>query len=270
VCYEDSDLVPLAPGHEAPVTGAELELSASDGNRFPAYLASPDRPTGPPIVLLPDAGGLDPFYRELARRFAGLGQPTLAIDYYGRTATSAARDNGFDYLPHQKQLLRRTMLLDVAAGVDYLSTVAGDAPFLIGFCLGGATVLLAGTTDLDIDGVVAFYPWTGDLGREPALPDKFVAEVRVPVLGLFGDADTGIPTAVPRAFDKHLDRAGVPHEIVIYPGAPHGFFEQHYLDREVRPDTVDDVWRRLTAFFAAPLMSGAALGLSAGCDRMES
>jgi carboxymethylenebutenolidase len=252
VCYEESARVPLAPGDEGPVSGAELDLSTSDGNRFPAYLASPERPTGPPIVLLPDAGGLDPFYRELARRFAGLGQPTLAIDYYGRTAESRARDDRFDYLPHQKRLLRETMLLDVRAGVDHLSTVANDAPFLVGFCLGGATALLAGTTDLDIAGVVAFYPWTGELGREPALPDELVAGVRRPVLGLFGDADAVIPVAVSRAFDDHLDRAGVPHEIVIYPGAPHGFFERHYLDQNRQPDTVNDVWRRLTAFFAAP------------------
>jgi len=252
VCYDDDARVPTAPGEEGKVSGAELDLSTSDGNRFPAYLASPERPTGPPLVLLPDAGGLDPFYRELARRFAGLGQPTLAIDYYGRTAESRTRDDGFDYLPHQKQLLRETMLLDVRAGVDHLSAVAGEVPFLLGFCLGGATVLLAGTTDLDVAGVVAFYPWTGELGREPALPDEFVAGVRRPVLGLFGDADVVIPTAVPRAFDDHLGKAGVPHEIVIYPGAPHGFFERHYLDREVRPEVVDDVWRRLTAFFGAP------------------
>jgi len=244
--------VPTAPVDECPVTGTELELSTSDGNRFPAYLASPDRPAGPPIVLLPDAGGLDPFYRELARRFAGLGQPTLAIDYYGRTAESAERDGDFDHEPHRKQLLREQMLLDVRAGVDHLSAVTGDTPFLLGFCLGGATVLLAGTTDLHVAGLVAFYPWTGDLGRDPALPDEFVAGVRRPVLGLFGDADTVIPVSVPHAFDDHLDQAGVPHEIVIYPGAPHGFFERHYLDREVRPDVVDDVWRRLTAFFAAP------------------
>lgn len=256
MCYEDNDLVPLAPGSEGRVSGTELELSTSDGAVFPAYLASPEHPTGPPIVMLPDAGGLDPFYRELARRFAGLGQPTLAIDYYGRTTESPVRDNGFDYLPHQRQLLRQTMLHDVGAGVDHLATVAGGAPFLLGFCLGGATALLAGTTELDIAGIVAFYPWTGELGREPALPDEFVSEVRYPVLGLFGDADMVIPTAVPRAFDEHLDAAGVPHEIVIYPGAPHGFFERHYLDREVRPDTVEDVWRRLAEFFAAPRLLG--------------
>lgn len=247
MCYDESDLVPLAPGAEAPAGGAELELAAADGGRFPAYLARPERPAGPAIVLLPDAGGLDPFYRELARRFAGLGHPTLAIDYYGRTAGSPARDGDFDHLPHQRQLRRETMLLDVRAGVEHLG---GEPPFLLGFCLGGATALLAGTTGLGVAGVVAFYPWTGDLGREPALPDSFVAAVRVPVLGLFGGADEVIPPAVPRAFDGHLDAAGVPHEIVVYPGAPHGFFERHYLDREVRPDTVEDVWRRLREFLA--------------------
>lgn len=246
MCYDESDLVPPAPGDESPVRGTAFELSTPDGERTPAFLASPDRPAGPSIVLLPDAGGLDPFYRELARRFAGLGHRTLAIDYYGRTAESAARDGEFDYRPHQEQLLRATMLLDVGAAVAFL----GDTPFVLGFCLGGATALLAGTTDIDVAGIVSFYPWTGDLGREPALPDDFVAGVRRPVLGLFGGADTVVPAGVPQAFGEHLDRAGVPHEIVVYPGAPHGFFERHYLDREVRPDTVDDVWRRLTAFLS--------------------
>jgi carboxymethylenebutenolidase len=252
VCYTESDDVPLAPREACSVNGTQLELSTPDGARFPAYLAVPERPAGPPIVLLPDAGGLDPFYGELARRFAGLGQPTLAIDYYGRTASSPARGGDFDHHEHQGHLLRTNMLLDVRAGMEHLSTVTTESPFVLGFCLGGATALLAGTTDLAIAGVVAFYPWTGDLGRDPALPDEFVAGMRCPVLGLFGDADTVVPTAVPLAFDEHLDRAGVPHEIVIYPGAPHGFFERHYLDRDVRPETVDDVWTRLTAFFTAP------------------
>jgi len=52
VCYDEGAAVPLAPGGEIPVSGTELELSTSDGNRFHAYLASPERPAGPPIVLL--------------------------------------------------------------------------------------------------------------------------------------------------------------------------------------------------------------------------
>jgi carboxymethylenebutenolidase len=141
------------------------------------------------------------------------------------------------------------MLLDVRAGLAHLFTVTGATPFLLGFCLGGATVLLAGTTDIDVAGVVAFYPWTGALGTEPALPDDFVTGIRRPVLGLFGAADEVVRPDVARAFDAHLDTAGVPHEIVFYRDAPHGFFERHYLNRTRRPDIVDDVWRRLAHFF---------------------
>ncbi|WP_345638713.1 dienelactone hydrolase family protein [Rugosimonospora acidiphila] len=256
MCHDPSASVPMADRDEGPVSGTEFELPTSDGRRFPAYLASPGRPTGSPIVLLPDAGGLHPFYQELARRFARLGHPTLAIDYYGRTAGSRARDDGFDHVSHLERLLRRTMLSDVHTAVGHLRTVTGETPFVLGFCLGGATGLLAGTTDLDIAGAVAFYPWLGELGREPALPAEFVAGMRCPVLGLFGEADEVTPVAVARAFDDHLDRAGVPHDIVIYPDAVHGFFEWHYLDTNRRPDIVEDVWPRLAAFFAAPTETG--------------
>jgi carboxymethylenebutenolidase len=243
--------VPAAPGDEGPITATSLALSTSDGAHYPAYLAAPSsQPAGPPIVLLPDAGGLHPFYRELARRFAGLGQPTLAIDYFGRTAPSDDRDDGFEHEPHLEQLRRSTMLLDVRAGVAHLSALTGARPFLLGYCLGGATALLAATTDVDVAGVVSFYPWTGALGREPALPDDFVSAMRRPVLGLFGAADEVVVPDVARAFDRHLDTAGVPHEIVFYEDAPHGFFERHYLNRTRRPDIVEDVWRRLATFFA--------------------
>jgi carboxymethylenebutenolidase len=252
VCHDENSAVPLAPGSSVAFSGSSLELSTSDGNRYPAYLARPEHPTGPPIVLLPDAGGLHPFYSELADRFAGLGQPALAIDYYGRTAPSPFRDDGFEHEPHLERLRRETMLLDVRAGVEHLTAVTGATPFLLGFCLGGATVLLAGTSDIEVAGVVAFYPWTGALGPEPALPDDFVAGMRRPVLGLFGDADEVVAPDVARAFDRHLDTAGVPHEIVLYGDAPHGFFERHYLNRTRRPDIVDDVWHRLATFFTAP------------------
>lgn len=253
MCYSESDGVPAAPGDEVPASGTKLVLTSADGSRYPAYLATPEQQTGAPILLLPDAGGLHSFYFEAAGRFAGLGHPTLAIDYYGRTAESDSReDDDFDHLPHQRQVRRANMLLDVRTGVEHLTTVADGAPFVLGFCLGGGTALLAGTTDIELAGVVAFYPYTGELGPdEPALPDDFVSAMRRPVLGLFGDADEVIPVAVPRAYDGFLDKAGVPHEIVIYPGAPHGFFERHYLNRLAQPGTLADVWHRLTAFFAA-------------------
>jgi carboxymethylenebutenolidase len=221
-------------------------LTAADGNPFSAYDARPARSDGSAVVLLPDAHGLSPFYRQLALRFAESGIRTLVVDPFGRTAGTGPRDASFDFEPHLAQLHRAEMLLDSRAAVDHLAEV--DRVFIAGFCMGGGVALLAGTTDLDLAGVIGFYAWTGSLGRDGALPTDFVAAIRCPVLGLFGGADQVIDTAVPRAFDEYLHRAGVPHEIVIYPGQPHGFFELHDLGRDGHAEAATDAFGKLLAF----------------------
>ena len=52
------------------------------------------------MLILPDVRGLHPFYEELALRFAEAGVEALAIDYFGRSAGLAPRDEEFDYMPH--------------------------------------------------------------------------------------------------------------------------------------------------------------------------
>lgn len=69
-----------------------------------------------------------------------------------------------------------------------------------------------------------------------------------PVLGLFGGADTAVDPAHPRAFEGHLAAAGIPHEIIIYPDQPHGFFELDVMGRPGHAAAAADAWRRLRAF----------------------
>jgi carboxymethylenebutenolidase len=71
--------------------------------------------------------------------------------------------------------------------------------------------------------------------------------MRCPVLGLFGGADQGIPPEDVEEFDRSLDVAGVPHEIVVYPGAPHSFFDRKY---DEYAEACEDAWRRVLAFLA--------------------
>jgi len=67
----------------------------------------------------------------------------------------------------------------------------------------------------------------------------------LPVLGLFGDADQGIPVEHVQEFDRRLDAAGVAHEIVVYPGAPHSFFDRRF---EEHAEACEDAWRRVLGF----------------------
>ena len=67
----------------------------------------------------------------------------------------------------------------------------------------------------------------------------------VPILGLMGGDDPAIPQADVEAWDEALDAAGIEHEIVVYPGAPHSFFDRKYAEFA---DASEDAWNRVLAF----------------------
>src|SRR5262245_56681527 len=149
MCYNDGERPPAPPRVTGSADGADLTLTAADGNRFSSYLATPQRPAGPRIVLLPDTHGLVPFYKELTMMFATTGSVTLAIDYFGRTAGPDAHKADWAFEPHSNELRRDTLLRDVRAAVQHLDDDSGP-PFLVGFCMGGGTALHAATTDLGL------------------------------------------------------------------------------------------------------------------------
>jgi len=100
VCFELDSLPPIPVVSGAAVSHDDLVLDARDGNRFAAFLASPDEPSGIGVVILPDVRGLYRFYEELALRFAERGFTAIAVDYFGRTAGVEKRGDDFDYSPH--------------------------------------------------------------------------------------------------------------------------------------------------------------------------
>jgi carboxymethylenebutenolidase len=238
-----ADIAPIAGG-----AGAELlELESADGARFSAALAESAEPRGRAVVILPDIRGLYPFYSELAERFAAAGHHAIAIDYFGRTAGLGPRGEDFDYWPHVQKTRPQTVQEDAAAALAALRERTGaGAASTVGFCFGGTQSFLAATNDaLALEGVVGFY---GSLSPErwgDMSPIRRAVDMHGPVLGLFGGADEGIPPDQVEAFDDALAEAGVEHEIVTYPGAPHSFFDRRY---EEHAEACADAWRRILAF----------------------
>jgi carboxymethylenebutenolidase len=241
----DLALPPLAGG-----AGAEaLELASADGTRFAAALAEAPREArrgGPGVVILPDVRGLYRFYGELAERFAQAGRHAVAIDYFGRTAGVGARDESFEHMPHVSQTRVEQIQADAAAAIAALRerTGAGRA-VSVGFCFGGRqSFLAAASPELDLAGAIGFY---GSLGPRPGMPSPldYTAEVRCPILGLFGGADQAIPPDQVEAFERGLAEAGVDHEIVTYPGAPHSFFDRSFA---AHAEACEDAWRRVLGF----------------------
>ena len=98
MCFELDSAPPIPVIAGAAVSHDDLVLTAADGNRFAAFLAAPDEAHEAAVVILPDVRGLYRFYEELALRFAERGYRALAIDYFGRTAGVAKRENDWDCL----------------------------------------------------------------------------------------------------------------------------------------------------------------------------
>jgi len=246
MCYDTNARPPVPPGGGQEAKGQDIELTAQDGNRFAAYLACSASPSGAQVLIYPDVRGLHGFYKDLAMRFAQRGVDALAIDYFGRTAGLTARDDSFEYMPHVQQLVLPTLLADARAGLDYLRKGEQKAIFTVGFCMGGTISLMSGAQeDLGLAGVIGFYAGvTRDFGSGQTVIDM-ADKIRCPVLGLFGGADQGIPVEKVQELDEKLDIAGVDHQIVVYPGTPHSFFDRKY-EEFAREST--DAWTRVLDF----------------------
>jgi carboxymethylenebutenolidase len=201
-------------------------------------------------VILPDVRGLYPFYSELAERFAQAGHHAIAIDYFGRTAGLGPREEEFEYMPHVQQLKVPQLQADAAAALAELRARTGvEAILTVGFCLGGFHSFLAGA-DLDqLDGVVGFYGLLDGSRVGVPGPLERAADIRVPVLGLFGGADRAIPVEQVDEFGRRLTEAGIEHEIQIYPDTPHSFFDKRF---EEHAEACEDAWRRMLGFLERP------------------
>lgn len=251
MCYDDQARPPFPPGAGGTARGEDLVLTAADGNRFAAYAAHPERTATAQVIIYPDVRGLHHFYKELALRFAEVGIEAVVIDYFGRTAGIGPRDDSFDFWPHVQQMHLQSFFADVAAALSYLRQDAGlrRSTFTLGFCMGGTLSLLTGTADFNLSGIIAFYaglsrvlPGAGSSALDQA------NKIHYPVLGLFGGADQGIPTSDVEMLDQKLDQAGVEHEIIIYPGAPHSFFDRRAAEFA---QASADAWKRVLGFIAA-------------------
>ncbi|MBI5304665.1 MAG: dienelactone hydrolase family protein [Chloroflexi bacterium] len=251
MCYDLDARPPVPPISGGSANGEDIVLTAQDGTRFAAYLAHPTQKKNAQVIVFPDVRGLHQFYKELALRFAEQGYPALALDYFGRTAGIGPRDDTFEFRSHVEAMTMPTFLTDVTAALAYLraNNPAVRATFVVGFCRGGALSLLTATEALDLSGIIAFYAGMSRPipGARGATLDQ-ASQIRYPVLGLFGGADQGIPASDVQQLDAQLDRAGVPHEIVTYPDAPHSFFDRRYTEFA---DASADAWTRALNFIAA-------------------
>jgi carboxymethylenebutenolidase len=81
----------------------------------------------------------------------------------------------------------------------------------------------------------------------PKSSTQVAGQVKAPVLGLYGEADAGIPVAQVEAMKAALTAANKTFEIKLYPAAPHGFHADYR--QSYRKEAAEDAWNQMIAWF---------------------
>src|SRR5438552_2292941 len=244
MCFDTDSAPPIRVLAGAAVSHDKLTLTAADGNRFRAFAATPDAPATTGVVIYPDVRGLYRFYEELALRFAERGVAAVAFDYFGRTAGEEPRGDDFEHGPRVDRTTDDGVQADARAAIQHLRGLGVDSVFSVGFCFGGRAAWVAAASGHGLAGAIGFY---GSPTRERGGPSVIahVASIDCPILALQAGDDAGITAEDNATFDAALTAAGVEHEIVVYDGAPHSFFDRKQSEFA---QASEDAWRRALAF----------------------
>jgi carboxymethylenebutenolidase len=241
MCYTNAARSPLPPIMGGSTDEADLVLTAADGNRFRAYAARAANPSDAGVLVIPDPRGVHPFYKDLVGRFAQAGIDAVVIDYIDRSAGIAERPESFDLRAAIGKTTPDGIAADVAAGIAYLRSPDGGAVesvFTVGFCFGGAQSWRQSAAQPGLNGAIGFY-------GIPSRARDVIPQMRAPLLLLLGGNDQATTPEDFARFDAELTQAGVPHQKVVYEGAPHSFFDRTFEEHRAASD---DAWRQMLAF----------------------
>jgi carboxymethylenebutenolidase len=234
------------------LTVGDARVKVADGE-MPAYFARPAGVNNPPVVLVAmEIFGLHEYIKDVTRRLAKLGAFAIAPDYYFRKGVDLTRIAEIpQLLPIVNSKPDAELLSDLDSTVAWAKSQGGDTGRLgiIGFCRGGRTVWEYAAHAGALKAGVAFYGPPVDPPNPlwPKSPTQLAPDMKAPVLGLYGEADTGIPVATVEALKAALAEAKKPAEFKIYPGAPHGFHADYRPS--YRKDAADDAWNQMQAWF---------------------
>lgn len=228
---------------------------ATDGFNMPAYYARPK--TGdkfPTVIVIQEIFGIHEHIQDVCRRFAKKGFLAVAPSLHARFGDETKLSS----IPEIMSTIV-SKVSDAQALKDLDNTIAWaaankgntDKLGVTGFCWGGRMTWLFANHQPKLKAAVAWYGPLNSAKTEltPTRPLDLAASVKVPVLGLYGEADAGIKMDDVNAMRAALKAAGSKSEIVSYPGAQHGF------NADYRPsynkEAAEDGWKRLLAWFAA-------------------
>jgi len=229
----------------------DATIKVADGE-MRGYYARPKGNANPPVVVVAmEIFGLHEYIKDVTRRLAKLGVFAVAPDYYYRKGDLTKVTDMKELIPLVNAKPDAELLSDLDATVAWAKAQGGDSGKLgiIGFCRGGRTVWEYAAHSPALKAGVAFYGPVVDAPNPlwPKSPTQLAPDMKAPVLGLYGEADTGISVAQVEAMKAALADNKKTAEFKIYPGAPHGFHADYRPS--YRQDAAEDAWKQLQSWF---------------------
>jgi beta-glucosidase len=238
----------------AGLVATDAEIATGD-RAMPVYFARPDAAGPFPIVLVVhEIFGLHEHIRDVVRRLAKLGYLAVAPELFFRAGDPSTPADIPSLLRDIVGKVRdREVMQDLDAALTFAGRNGGDArrAAITGFCWGGRITWLYAAHNPELRAGVAWYGrLDGDRNERTAeFPIDVAARLKVPVLGLYGGADQGIPVASVERMRGELASGPSASEILVYPDAPHAFFADYRPS--YRETAAREAWSRLCAWLAA-------------------
>src|SRR6476646_5084232 len=232
----------------------DAEVKLQDGE-MPVYFARPEKVKNPPVVLVAmEIFGIHEYIKDVTRRLAKAGAFAIAPDYYFRSGQDLTKITEMPKLaPIVNAKPDAELFADLDATVAWAKSQGGNTGKLgiIGFCRGGRTVWEYAAHNKNLKAGVAFYGSLVDPDAQAAIwpksPTALAPQMQAPVLGLYGEADQGIPLTQVDAMKAALQGAGKTFEIKVYQGAPHGFHADYRAS--YRKEAAEEAWKEMIAWF---------------------
>lgn len=227
-----------------------------NGFSMPAYRAAPAGKTGLPVVLvLSEIFGVHEYIADTARRFAKAGYLAIAPELFVRQGDALSYGEVAKLIAEVVSKVPDAQVMgDLDAAVKWAGANGSDVRKIgvTGFCWGGRQTWLYAAHNPAVKAGVAWY---GRLVGEstpltPKHPVDIAGQLKGPVLGLYGSADTGIPLDTVDKMKAALaagNAAAKASTFVVYPDAPHAFHADYRPT--FRKEPAEDGWKRALAWF---------------------
>lgn len=235
----------------------EVKIPVSDGE-IPAYRAMPDKKGKkfPVVLIIHEIFGVHEWIQDVTRRFAKLGFLAIAPSLYSRQGDVTQMKEIRDIISKVVAKVPDSQVLsDLDAAVVWAGKNSGNTKKLsvTGFCWGGRQTWLYAAHNKNVDAGAAWYGGLVPTANAPKNPNQPTApidiakDLRVPVLGLYGGLDKGIPLDSVQRMQDELKKGKSKSEIVVFPNADHGFLADYRPS--YNKESGEDAWKKLQDWF---------------------